>query len=335
MDLYAAVARHRRRWFDTHPEARRRLRRPVISVGNVAVGGRGKTPLVARLATWLVGEGERPAVLSRGYARERAVDGVVVVRDRGGIRATLDESGDEPMLLARGLEGCAVVVSPDRYAAGRLAETHLGCTVHVLDDGFQHRGLHRDVDIVLVSADDLTNARVVPNGPLREPIDVVADADAIVLVDAPSDRAVAPPPWRKPDARLFNSRRLLGSPRPLGPDTTDIAPGRALALAGIAAPERFAVDLARAGWEVVDAAFFADHHVYRRADIVRVAARWNACGKPLVLTTEKDAVRLEAVGPLPFPAAAVPLDLIVEPLDEVTAWLRERIRKVLKGSEGF
>jgi tetraacyldisaccharide 4'-kinase len=332
MDLYSTAARYRRRWFATHPEERRRLRRPVISVGNVAVGGRGKTPLVARLASWLAREGERPAVLSRGYARERHVDGVVVVRDAGGIRATLDESGDEPMLLARALDGCAVVVSPDRYAAGRLAETHLGCTVHILDDGFQHRKLHRDVDIVVVSPDDLTSASVLPRGPLREPIDVLVDADAIVLVDAPDDRAVTPPPWRKPDARLFSSRRLLGTPRPIGPDATAIAPGRALAFAGIAQPERFAVDLARAGWEVVDATFFSDHHVYRRRDIDRVAAQWNACGKPIVLTTEKDAVRLESIGPLPFPVAAVPLDLIVEPWDEITTWLRERC---LRGSERF
>src|SRR6478736_770134 len=149
-DIYAAFVRRRRERYHRRPDLRRRLRRPVISVGNLAVGGRGKTPTVACITRDLLAMGERPAILSRGYARTRPDDGVVVVRDPDGIRSDLPRSGDEPLMLARALDGASVCVSPDRYLSGRLAERALGATVHVLDDGFQHLQLDRDIDIVLV-----------------------------------------------------------------------------------------------------------------------------------------------------------------------------------------
>ena len=141
--FYAAAARRRRERYARRPDLRIRLRRPVVSVGNLAVGGRGKTPLVATLARLLLEAGERPAILSRGYGRTRPEDGVVVVRDPDGIRADLARSGDEPLMLARQLPGVSILVSGDRYLAGRLAEHHFGSTVHVLDDGFQHLQLDR------------------------------------------------------------------------------------------------------------------------------------------------------------------------------------------------
>src|SRR5215203_292482 len=111
--LYAAVARRRREWYASRPDARRRLRRPVISIGNIAAGGRGKTPFTATVARLLLDLGERPAILSRGYARARPEDGAVVVRDAHGIRADLARAGDEPFMLARQLSGAIVVSSPD------------------------------------------------------------------------------------------------------------------------------------------------------------------------------------------------------------------------------
>jgi tetraacyldisaccharide 4'-kinase len=136
-------------------DLRRRLTRPVISVGNLAVGGRGKTPIVASIARELLAMGERPAILTRGYARIRPEDGIVVVRDPDGIRGDLARAGDEPLMLARELGGVSVLVSSDRYLAGRLAEHALAATVHVLDDGFQHLQLDRDIDIVLIGATTL------------------------------------------------------------------------------------------------------------------------------------------------------------------------------------
>src|SRR5207253_8714787 len=125
--------------------------------------------------------GERPAILSRGYARRDAPDGVVVVRDPHGIRADLDRAGDEPLMLARQLDGVAVLASSSRYLAGRLAEHHFGCTVHILDDGFQHFALQRDADLVVVSGADLEGATTLPSGRLREPMDAASAADVFVM----------------------------------------------------------------------------------------------------------------------------------------------------------
>ena len=201
--LYAAIARRRREWYAARPEARRRLRHPVISIGNIAAGGRGKTPFTATIARLLLDMGERPAILSRGYGRTDPVEGAVVVRDAQGIRADLARSGDEPLMLARQLEGAIVMSGADRYLSGRLAEHHLGATVHLLDDGFQHFALDRDLDIVLVSAADLNGAKTLPAGRLREPADVLIAADAIVCTDVDTTISV-------PDIPVFRAVRTIG-----------------------------------------------------------------------------------------------------------------------------
>src|SRR5687768_2753545 len=136
--LYAQAVATRRRWFERHPYSRRRLQRPVISIGNLSVGGTGKTPLVALITQWLIDRGERPAVLSRGYGRVDRCDGVVVVSDGDRILADLNRAGDEPLMIARKISVALVLVAEDRYLAGVLAERRLGASVHVLDDGFQH-----------------------------------------------------------------------------------------------------------------------------------------------------------------------------------------------------
>ena len=118
---YGRLARLRRSWYERHPQAQRILERPVISVGNLSVGGSGKTPVVATLARLLMAMGHRPAILSRGYARRRNVDGVVVVSDREGVLEPVENSGDEPQMLARELPGVPFLVCPDRHLAGRLA----------------------------------------------------------------------------------------------------------------------------------------------------------------------------------------------------------------------
>ena len=158
--LYDEAAWRRRQWYARRPEARRRLVRPVVSVGGLAAGGSGKTPFVAALARMLVEMGERPAVLSRGYGRADPVAGAAVIRDFERTAGSLAVAGDEPWMLARTLDGVAVVVAEDRHLAGRLAEARLGATVHVLDDGFQHLPLERGTDLVLLSAADLEHLRV-------------------------------------------------------------------------------------------------------------------------------------------------------------------------------
>ena len=159
--LYSQLARARRRYYQRHPHLRRRLAQPVISVGNLSVGGSGKTPLSAEIARMLVDMGERPSILSRGYARQIVEDGVVVVSDGQEILADEAHSGDEPQLLAKRVPGAAVLVCSSRYLSGCLAEQRLGCTVHVLDDGFQHFDLMRDVDL-LVAPDALDSVARCP-----------------------------------------------------------------------------------------------------------------------------------------------------------------------------
>jgi len=323
--LYAAFARRRREFYARRPELRLRLRHPVISVGNLAVGGRGKTPTVACLARMLLEMGEQPAILSRGYARRRSDDGVVVVRDATGIRADLDRAGDEPLMLARQLPGVSVLSSSDRYVAGRLAEHHLGATVHILDDGFQHLQLDRDIDLVIVAGEDLDgNARTLPSGRLREPPDTLLAADAVLAADE-QVFALGPKPRHAP-FEVFRIRKTLGDPvAALGctvqPAFAEASAGKSIALAGIARPQRFFEDLRTAGHDVVRTLAFRDHHRYSRRDLERLFREARAAGAARVLTTEKDYVRLLPFRPFPIPVSWVPLTMEPDPLPEFRSWL--------------
>ena len=304
---------------------------PVISVGNLAMGGRGKTPVVRLITRWLVEAGERPSILSRGYGRRTAEPGVVIVSDGSHVLADLDRSGDEPLMLARALPGAAVLVCDVRATAAALAERALGCTVHVLDDGFQHP-IRRDVDIVLVAPDDLT-ARRLPFGRLREPVTALARAAAVVIDDGgASDEAHAATVREiarvSPQARVFRLVRTLGQVLDFdGP--ADFDRGKpVIALAGIANPERFARALVDAGWIVADLVAFPDHHRYRARDIRRIADAARATNASAILTTEKDGVRLRPLRPLrtPVPVGIVPLDVRIEP--DLQPWLAERLAAV-------
>lgn len=309
--LYAAAARRRREWYASRPDLRRRLRRPVISVGNIAAGGRGKTPFTSYVAQLLLELGERPAILSRGYRRSDPRDGVVVVRDADGIRSDLAPAGDEPFMLARRLHGACVLTSPDRYLAGRLAELHLGATVHVLDDGFQHFRLDRDLDIVLVAGEDVS-ARTLPGGRLREPADVLIAADAIIALDELERPAI-------PDA-FFTVTRRTGPPVFEG--QPHLRAERPFVVAGIASPEPFLADVRRTVEPIAGQRIFRDHHPYSASEVARLFAEARAAGARTVLTTEKDYVRLLPLRPFPLPVGYLPLTMDVEPRDEFRAWLR-------------
>jgi tetraacyldisaccharide 4'-kinase len=315
--LYAAAARHRRRSDAAHPERRRRLSRPVISIGNLAVGGRAKTPLAGAIASQLASMGERPAILSRGYRRRRAQDGVVVVRDPTGMRADLDRAGDEPLMLARRLEGVAVLTCANRYLAGRLAEHHFGCTVHVLDDGFQHFALHRSIDIVVIGDEDLQDPRTLPFGRLREPLDALGAASAVIALDGTTVQGL--PPGRA----IWSARRVLEEARLVEPCGAPAQPsnGSVIAVAGIARPQRFFADLHAAGWTIACALAFRDHHRYSAADVARIFRVAREQGAHLVVTTEKDLVRLLPFRPFPLPVAWVPLSVWIDPAEAFNHWL--------------
>ena len=328
MNPYAAIARYRRRYYAERPDLQRHLARPVISVGNVAVGGRGKTPLVAQIAAMLRDAGERPAILTRGYARARHQDGVVVVRDPWGIRADVERAGDEPTMLARQLDGVAVLTSPNRYVAGRLAEHHFGCTVHVLDDGFQHFALYRDVDVVIVSEADAGEARTLPLGRLREPLDALESADAIIAVgtvEVPAGTTVF-----HARARMERPVLVTGTPdrssEPLHPDCGCVA------LAGIAQPERFFGGLRAMGWPIAREIAYPDHHRYAPRDIQRLVLTAHADGSDLIVTTEKDLVRLLPYRPLGVRLAVAPLRIEIQPEEGFDDWVYTRIENARTGA---
>jgi tetraacyldisaccharide 4'-kinase len=309
--LYTAVARGRRRWYEQHPEARRRLSRPVISVGNLSVGGTGKTPLVAQIAEWLVARGERPAILSRGYKRRIADDGVTVVAEGDRVLSDVDHSGDEPLMLARAVPGAIVCVCEDRHLAGVVAERALGATIHLLDDGFQHVQLARDFDILVTQAGEITSERVLPFGRLREGKGAAARADFVVVVGA--DVAAA-----RAEAWELGVSGFAAAARQPGASGASGAASGALATAGIARPEQFFAMLRDAGVEVKGTLSFPDHHPYSAADVARIAAAAGAAGVDVVATTAKDAVRLEPLGKLPFALRIVPLRLAIDGWDSLT-----------------
>lgn len=325
--MYSAVAAWRRRWYARQPSRRSRLSRPVISVGNLSVGGSGKTPVVGYIARLLVECGERPAILTRGYGRRRTGERVTVVSDGTAIRAGVYSSGDEPLMLARALPGVAVVVSASRYRAGRLAEGQLGATVHVLDDGFQHVQLDRDVDLLVVSEDDLGD-RPLPGGRLREPLTAGAAADA-ALVSAGYLSAVERVARRVGITTAFRVTRALGAPRTISnaPESVVVPPqARVFALAAIAQSERFFSDVSAAGWHLVGSMSFRDHHYFTQADIKRIDKAARAAAAAIILTTEKDAVRLETCDLTGLPFAAVPLIVGIEPTEGFREWLLARIQ---------
>jgi len=252
---------------------------------------------------------------------------VTVVSDGRQLLADLDTAGDEPLLLAREHPEVAVLVGADRYLSGRLAETRLGVTVHVLDDGFQHLELARDTDLLLVGEDDLAD-RPMPAGRLRESIAAAASADAaLVLASYPAaaeriGRAFGVP-------TVFRVTRTLGAPRMISGarDSVVIPAGsRVYAVAGIARPERFFSDIGSVGWELAGTMTFRDHHRFTRRDADRIIAAAGSSSAAIVLTTEKDAVRLAPHVQGDLPVAAVPLHVSVEPADAFRRWLMDRLR---------
>ncbi len=284
--LYSFVTAFRNQLYDRELLVARHLGRPVVSVGNISVGGSGKTPFVIALGELLQARGIAFDVLSRGYGRRSK--GVRVV-DPAGLP---EEFGDEPLLIARRLKA-PVVVGEDRYAAGLTAERQFGIQLHLLDDGFQHRRLARDFDIVLVTPEDVRD-RLLPRGRLREPLSALRRADAVVLMSGADPQAfpVAGPFWR---AR----RGILPK---------DVPP-RPVAFCGIARPKNFFLQLTKAGIEPAAEAVFRDHHRYTRDDIhdlLHLAQKSDAGG---FVTTEKDAVNLGGYFSSLNPLAVIPVKL--------------------------
>jgi len=281
----------------------------VISIGNLTVGGTGKTPAVEGAARTLLDLGARPAIVSRGYGR--ATRGVQVVADRTGIRLGARDAGDEPVLLARRMPGVPVVVGANRHEAASYAVARFGASCVLLDDGFQHRSLRKDVEIVLAHARrPWGNGRLLPAGPLREPLSALARADLIVATGADDLDDAA-------EVVASAARYAPGVPVACATHQGETRSGaqlrdrRLLAFAGIAAPEGFRDTLARLGVRVVGFRAFPDHHRYRARDVAALDAMARESGADGLVTTEKDAVRLDRLAPaLPLHVVGVTFRLL-------------------------
>jgi tetraacyldisaccharide 4'-kinase len=294
----------------------------VVAVGNLTVGGTGKTPLVEWLARELTSRGRRVVILSRGYGRRGAGD-VRLVSDGRQLLLSPREAGDEPVLLARRLTGVPIVVGRDRHRAGAWALPRFGPDVLLLDDGFQQRGLATDVDIVCLDARAPWGHRgLLPRGSLREPPAALRRAQLLVLTGAERERVPdevrrqapgAPVAWasQEPESVLDPKTGAVGSLESLRAHPL-------LAFAGIAMPERFAATLAGLGVTPRDLVAFPDHHPYTAADLTALEAQARAVGAEWLLTTEKDAVRLPEPRALPLHALRVRLRLD----DPEGAWWR-------------
>jgi tetraacyldisaccharide 4'-kinase len=283
VSIYGAVVGARNALYDRGTLKARRLQGPVISVGNLSAGGSGKTPFVMLLGELLKARGAKFDVLSRGYGRRSR--GVLLV-DPGGLP---QQFGDEPLLIARKLR-VPVVVGEDRYEAGKFAEAKFGPQLHLLDDGFQHRRLTRNFDIVLVTPQDATD-RLLPAGRLREPLRSLRRADAVVLTSGASA-----------DAFALDGKLVWRVRRGIVPQNV---PPRPIVFCGIARPQNFVLQLRAANVEPVAEAFYRDHHAYGESDIRELTALKQRSEAGGFVTTEKDAINLG-----PYLSALQPLSVV-------------------------
>ena len=290
-----------------------RLPCPVVSIGNVTVGGSGKTPLVERAVAALAELGATPAVVSRGYGRRSR--GVQVVADRAAVRLDPMTAGDEPVLLATRLPGVPVVVGENRFEAGRVAVERLGASVVVLDDGFQNRTVAKDLEVVVVNGQaPWGNGRIFPRGPLREPLAALRRADLVVVTN---------PRGAETPAEVAGALRRHGAAAPITvaryeavearrpADARGAPPGtlrgrRLWAFAGLGSPAGFFATAAELGVDVAGTTSYPDHHWYAPDALGALVRRARAAGAEGLLTTEKDWMRLRHL-----PAPTLPLWVLI------------------------
>lgn len=304
--LYGAAVRVRNELYDRGLIAVQRLEGPVVSIGNLVVGGSGKTPFLILLGELLKQRGIAFDVLSRGYRRQ--TQGVAIVDPSGSAR----DFGDEPLLIARKL-GVQVVVGEDRHQAGELAEATFGPQLHLLDDGFQHRQLARDFNIVLVTATDAQDS-LLPIGRLREPIASLERADAVVLTNETRTDGL-----RLENQLVWRVRRDVVPPATQDP---------CFVFCGIARPENFFAQLRAAEVVLAGTRSFRDHHRYTEQDVSDLLRlRQQACALAFV-TTEKDALNLGAHLHTLQPIHIVPVRMQLEncdrAIDAMLATIAER-----------
>ncbi|MBW2466600.1 MAG: tetraacyldisaccharide 4'-kinase [Deltaproteobacteria bacterium] len=320
--LYSFLMAKRSSLYEKNIFKRHKLEVPVISVGNLVLGGTGKTPLVHYIAKLLKKKNKRPAILSRGY-KGASTGPINIVSDGNNILIDAEQAGDEPRLLAEKLPGVPIITGKKRSITGRFAIDTYGVSCLILDDGFQHMSLMRDLDLVLFSAEKLLeNNRVLPGGFLREPLTALKRADAFIIsgVKRPDDSRITEfinylhdlfpdtPVFTgtyQPDEKIY--RMSAGNN-----DTISIAECRKIPVygfCGIAQPESFYNLLRNNGLNVVGFESFDDHHAYSLDNIKSLCENGLSCGAQALITTEKDLVKVRALLPQDLPLLTLGLKL--------------------------
>jgi len=334
--LYELGVRLRVAAYETNYLKSKQLNSTVISVGNITHGGTGKTPMVEYVARYLKEEGHPVAILTRGYGRKSA--GRLVLNSPGNRSesSNQDESanssrrdytqyGDEPLMLARALADVPVIIDKDRYEGGLWAERQFGSEVLILDDGYQHLRLARRLNLLLLDATDpFGGFEMAPFGRLREPLYGIKRADAVIITraDRPFDQAQLLSIIkyfcgdRVPVMYVYSEITHL---RHTATDTiyeaSDFAGWNMVAMCGIGNPKVFSEDILQKGINITEERFFPDHHTYTQEDLDQVAAQAQRLGADAIVTTEKDAVRIEGLKQGDVPVYAARLQIRSE--DEV------------------
>ena len=300
--LYGTAIYLRRIFFRLHIINRKEISCPVISVGNITLGGTGKTPTVIQIAELLLRNNRRPVVVSRGYGRKDESE-TIVVSDGRSILVDTQTGGDEPVLIASKMPALPVVVGQKRYHAALAALQRFSPDVVVLDDGFQHIQLKRDLDIVLLDAGNpFGNGKLFPHGILREPLGALKRADAVLItkMDSTGDvKALKENIQRNTRARIFTSRQVPVDL--IDYRSNDIKPlsalrgSKVLALSGIARPDSFIKLLTSLGADIVATCAYPDHFDYQKSDLAAVFQQAADEKVSMIVTTEKDAIRLKSL----------------------------------------
>lgn len=304
---------------------------PVISIGNITVGGTGKTPMTILIAGLLAAHGERPAIISRGYKRKDEKS-LVVVSDGEHVIDDVSVTGDEPLEMARELKGKAsVVCDADRVRGASYAVKKLGATVLVLDDGFQHRRLRRNLDIVVVdSGDPFGSGRTLPSGRLRENLHNLSRADAVVITKGSAEdistELIGRLTHLAPKAPVFTCSTATAKIEPLTKLKPETASGPFFVFCGIGNPERFLKQLKSEDVAITGSKTFPDHHVYTSAEMKSLEVEANASGATALLTTGKDAVKISQF------AHGMPVYVVRsrQEIDDLTEFEKLILRMVVK-----
>ena len=302
----------------------------VISVGNITAGGTGKTPLVAYIADILADRGEKVCILTRGYGRKNA-ENRVLVTDGEKILSDAEHSGDEPFELANKLLGKAIIIADaDRIAAATWAKRKFGVTVFLLDDGFQHRKVRRDLDIVCIDAtDELKEAKMLPEGRLREPLLGLKRAGAVVITRANLVESIETlraeieeinheAPVFAAENKICNVARLEDFHAKSQKSLSEIKEKKAFAFCGIGNAESFFEQLRREKFDVSGTKAFRDHHIYSQNDVAEIESQSREAAADILLTTAKDAVKLKTLT-FEVPVFVVEIEMVLADADAFKA----------------